>query len=155
MAAPVADFEHATRRPRKRKIQPIVPPEDLGAEQDYRWRPSIRDSTTAGAPRGERRRRREPPPTSKSRERDVERIRERDWAAESAREAPMPPRRGREEGAKRGGERGREQETQGGRGSRGRGGWEDEAAIAQLRRKQKQLVDREHSFEMDLEKVRR
>ena len=48
-------------------VRPIVPPEDLAAEQDFRWRPSGRDSAASRATTGERstaRRRRKPQSSS-------------------------------------------------------------------------------------------
>ncbi|CAB1096166.1 unnamed protein product [Ectocarpus sp. CCAP 1310/34] len=132
--------EQSSARPR-----PIVPPEDLAAEQDFRWRPSGREatggatataestnwsrakgrgSTASGGATGSSRRR-------ARRERD-----ERDLDWESV---------GRAE---------REMHAAGGRGRREGGDDGDVVAIGQLRRKQRQLAEREHKCEVDLEKVR-
>ncbi|CAM9638486.1 unnamed protein product [Ectocarpus sp. 12 AP-2014] len=132
--------EQSSARPR-----PIVPPEDLAAEQDFRWRPSGREatggataaaegtnwsrangrgSTVSGGATGSSRRR-------ARRERE-----ERDLDWESV---------GRAE---------REMRAAGGRGRREGGDDRDVVAIGQLRRKQRQLAEREHKCEVDLEKVR-
>lgn len=122
-------------------VQPIVPPEDLAAEQDFRWRSSGRDSTASAAAstKGASRRRAKPRPSSATRssKRQARRGREGEPGWED------------EEYRHRGGGR----RTAGGR--RDGRGEEDELAIAQLRRKQRQLADREYKCEVDLEKVRR
>lgn len=120
-------------------IQPIVPPEDLAAEQDFRWRPSGRDLNAAAAvaTEGTSRRRAKPRPSSST-----------------TRSSRRQSRTGRERepvwGERASGQRG------GGRrsaGARRDGGGGDEVVIGQLRRKQRQLADREHKCQVDLEKV--
>ena len=121
--------------PLPRNHQPIVPPEDLGAEQDYRWRPGRRDSVPVGASR-----RREEPNASydgasgrRRTARDGRRKPAREDRVRSSASRDDPQLRRREEVF--------------------RDGDGDRVMIRQLRRKQRQLADREHGLEMDLEKV--
>ncbi|CAM9818990.1 unnamed protein product [Laminaria digitata] len=128
------------------KLRPIVPPEDLGAEQDYRWRPSALDSTAAPEGRGQRLGK--PKGYSAGGEggrRGARKERVREPARNDDREQGGGRERREQEGARRRG---------GGGGGGGGGGEADAVAIGQLRRKQKQLADREHKLEGDLEKVR-
>lgn len=126
-------------------MQPIVPPEDLAAEQDFRWRPSGRDSAAARATGGRTSRRRGNRQSSAadagaaaagSRKRRARR--DRDLEPEWEERDEFVRRRG---GRRVAG------------GPSGSGGRADAAAIGQLRRKQRQLADREHKCETDLHKV--
>eukprot|EP00903_Cladosiphon_okamuranus_P009175 g8763.t1 len=134
-------IEQSSARPR-----PIVPPEDLAAEQDFRWRPSGRDSTAARAT-GERttpRRRAKPRSSSVNGGVPASSMKRRargHWERE--------PERGEGEEFGR-----REASRRVAGGAGGGGSRRDAAAIGQLRWKQRQLADREHQCEVDLEKVR-
>lgn len=135
-------------------IQPIVPPEDLGAEQNYRWRPSRRDSSAAkDAAEGKSRRRRRNRKAevsnvgvTESRKTGRGRGRQSEWEEELEEDRPLSrnyvvPSWKEDEAF-----RGKREENK-------RGGGGDARAVEQLRRKQRQLVDRELALEVDLDKV--
>lgn len=124
-------------------LKAIVPPEELAAEQDYRWRPNGRRSDAySDVGQGDPGRRRDQSRGRSSTRRQAERRRRRRERQPEWDEM--------------------EDDGRGGR-VRGRAGREsvreivedNDAAIEQLRRKQRQLVDREIGFQRDLEKVRR
>ncbi|CAN0258053.1 unnamed protein product, partial [Ectocarpus sp. 8 AP-2014] len=132
--------EQSSARPR-----PIVPPEDLAAEQDFRWRPSGREATGGATAAAEG--------TNRSRAKGR-------GSTVSGGATGSTRRRARREREKRDldwenvGRPEREMRAAGGRGRREGRDDGDVVAIGQLRRKQRQLAEREHKCEVDLEKVR-
>ncbi|CBN77756.1 expressed unknown protein [Ectocarpus siliculosus] len=132
--------EQSSTRPR-----PIVPPEDLAAEQDFLWQPSGREATGGATAAAEG--------TNRSRSKD----RGSTVSGGATRSTRRRARREREERDldwENVGRAEREMRAAGGRGRREGRDDGDVVAIGQLRRKQRQLAEREHKCEVDLEKVR-
>lgn len=127
-------------------LQPIVPPEDLAAEQDFRWRPSGRETTTGATAAAEG--------TSRSRAKGRSTA-VSGGATGSSRRRVRREREERDLDWETAGRAEHEMRAAGGRGRREGGDDEDVVAIGQLRRKQRQLAEREHKCEVDLEKVSR
>ncbi|CAN0197065.1 unnamed protein product [Scytosiphon promiscuus] len=127
------------------RSRPIVPPEDLANEQDFRWRPSGRDSRNSAAA----------PFTAEATRRQRRRSRNavvNDDVAEKSRRQPRREERPVERAQQEVGRRVKEREG-GGNGSGGGGAGEDLVAIGQLRRKQRELMDREEKCAAGLQKV--